>query len=71
MKIQINVTFFCLVLVCLMSVIMLTQTVQIVAAASGDGHCKELSKLGGWRSCIINARESHKVDHKIVFNYFD
>lgn len=71
MKIQINVTFFCLVIVCLMSVIMLTQTVQIAAAASGDGHCKELSKRSRGRKCIINARESYKVDHKIAFNYFD
>lgn len=45
MKIQINVTFLCMALVCLVSVMLLTQT-PIVAAGSGDGHCKELSKRG-------------------------
>lgn len=76
MKIQFSVTFLCMALVCLVSVMLLTQTVQIVAAGSGDGHCKELSKRqrgvpAGVAKCAINARETYKVDHKIALNYFD
>lgn len=49
MKIQINVTFLCMALVCLVSVMLLTQTRSVVAG-SGDGHCKELSKRGKCRA---------------------
>lgn len=77
MKIQINVTFLCMALVCLVSVMLLTQT-RSVAAGTGDGHCKELSKRGKCRErswlwctvkCTINVSGRHKVDHQIALNY--
>jgi len=40
MKIPISVTTLSLALVCLLSVMLMTQ----IVAASGDGACKELSK---------------------------
>lgn len=52
MKIQINVTFLCMALVCLVSVMLLTQT-RSVAAGSADGHCKELSKCGGDEKRVV------------------
>lgn len=49
MNLKINLNFVSMALVCLISVILLTQTVGIGAAGSGGGACKELSE---WTKAI-------------------
>ncbi|KAH8417496.1 hypothetical protein KR222_001170 [Zaprionus bogoriensis] len=60
MKIQINVTFLYMALVCLVSVILMTQTVQIAAAGAGDGHCKELNNI----NCYVGCNEGNYCNSK-------
>ncbi|KAL7727307.1 hypothetical protein ACLKA6_008594 [Drosophila palustris] len=56
MKIPMNVTILSLALVCLMSVMLVTQTV----AASGDAACKELNNV----NCYVGRNEGNYCNSK-------
>ncbi|EDV91352.1 kunitz-type protease inhibitor 2 [Drosophila grimshawi] len=60
MNLKFNLTFLSLALVCLISVILLTHTVEIEAVGSGDAACKELNNV----NCYVGRNEGNYCSSK-------
>ncbi|EDW58630.1 major allergen Ani s 1 [Drosophila virilis] len=60
MNFKVNLTFLSMALVCLISVILLTQTIGIGAAGSGEGLCKELNNV----NCYVGRNEGNYCNSK-------
>ncbi|XP_030370309.1 kunitz/BPTI-like toxin [Scaptodrosophila lebanonensis] len=60
MKLKINLTFLCAVFVCMLSVILLTRTVEISAASGSAEACKELNNV----NCYVGRNEGNYCNSK-------